>query len=79
MHNFFLVCRCWEEGGVELDLSSAKSQKKLKISHVMLEPVGAGATYDFVDEAGLGVMSGASSDHEEFVSRRWLLRRRSGT
>jgi hypothetical protein len=57
MYNCFLACPYWEEGGVELDLSSAKSQKRLKSSHIMLEPVGAGARYDFVDEAGLGIMS----------------------
>jgi hypothetical protein len=58
MQNCFLAFRCWEEGGVELlDLSSAKSQKKLTISHIMLEPVGTRARYDFIDEAGLGVMA----------------------
>jgi hypothetical protein len=58
MQNCFLACHCWEEGAVlELDLSSAKSQKKLKISHIMLEPVGAGARYDVIYEAGLSVMS----------------------
>jgi hypothetical protein len=42
---------------VELDLSSAESQKKLKISHIMLEPVASGAGYDVIYEADLGVMA----------------------
>jgi hypothetical protein len=42
---------------VELDLSSAESQKKLKISHIMLEPFVAGARCDAIDEVFLGGMA----------------------
>jgi hypothetical protein len=45
---------------VELDLSSAKSQKKLKISDIMMDPVATGARYDVIYEAGLGVTMACS-------------------
>jgi hypothetical protein len=37
-------------------ISARKSQKKLKISHIMLEPVVAGARCDAIDEVVLSGM-----------------------
>jgi hypothetical protein len=60
-HNYFLGGGCWEDG-VELDLSSANSQKKLKSSHIMLEQVGAGARCDVVYEVGLNHVTSCVSN-----------------